>query len=407
MDFRGARIGLTVADEQRIFLMVGLLRDHPGDDMTLRVVRARPPPGNDRIENATELSLPFEGQVDTFWASGEGDPSNDPDCPQVDNTVWYRFTAPKVMRIEFAAIAGPAGQALAYTGSLDALTQVACGEEEVGGGVVHVNLNAGETAFFAACCGHDGTASISARRIPLEQAGNDDFGSARPIGRRFSELVKTTGATSESADPDCRGAGHSVWYRFVAPFDMRAEASTGGSAYDTVLGVYEVQEGELRELACRDDELPPDPSEEFGSPSERVRFQAEEGHIYRFMVATTAEPSILQFRLREHIRVTIDPEATQLPDGLAEIHGVLHCTQELEGFGFGTVTQELDSGRVIEGVFNASRKCHAARRFTARVFPLNGRFRSGELHVELTWVFHLRPGPRYSVTEVAAGVQLP
>jgi hypothetical protein len=89
-----------------------------------------------------------------------------------------------------------------------------------------------------------------------------------------SASVNSAGSTSTDTRPDC-GAdenGHVVWFTFTATSSQDLTADTFGSAYDTVLDVY--QRGKF--IDCNDD---------FGDLQSRVGFQATAGRTYYFKVA--------------------------------------------------------------------------------------------------------------------------
>jgi len=107
---------------------------------------------------------------------------------------------------------------------------------------------------------------------------NDDFDSAVVILELpFTDNLDTTEATWAEDDPgDCTSNG-SVWYAFTPGTNMRIEANTYGSDYDTVLSVYTGSRGALSIVpgACNDD---------FDGLQSRVRFDAIGGTTYYFLI---------------------------------------------------------------------------------------------------------------------------
>ncbi len=107
---------------------------------------------------------------------------------------------------------------------------------------------------------------------------NDDFDSATVIpGLPFTGNLETTEATWATDDPmDCTSNG-SVWYAFTPATDMRIEANTFGSDYDTVLSVYTGSRGSLTLVpgACNDD---------YDGLQSRVQFDAIGGTTYHFLI---------------------------------------------------------------------------------------------------------------------------
>jgi putative Ig domain-containing protein len=107
---------------------------------------------------------------------------------------------------------------------------------------------------------------------------NDDFGAPVVVGAMpFTYTQLTTLATQAPDDPFCAGSGHTVWYSFTAANDMRVEANTFGSDFDTTLSVYSGTRGALGQIACNDNAK---------SAQSRVRFDAIAGTTYYFMVGS-------------------------------------------------------------------------------------------------------------------------
>src|SRR6266480_962072 len=73
------------------------------------------------------------------------------------------------------------------------------------------------------------------------QPSNDAFADAQPLSVSAGSVTGTNvGATKEAGEPNHAGnpGGHSVWYRWTAPFSGSATIDTLGSDFDTLLGVY-------------------------------------------------------------------------------------------------------------------------------------------------------------------------
>jgi len=107
---------------------------------------------------------------------------------------------------------------------------------------------------------------------------NDDINAPIAVSSvpfTFSESTLT--ATQAPDDPFCFGASQTVWFSFTAPSNMRIEANTFGSDYDTTLSVYAGSRGSLSQLACNDNS---------SSAQSRVRFDAVAGTTYFFMVGS-------------------------------------------------------------------------------------------------------------------------
>ncbi len=109
---------------------------------------------------------------------------------------------------------------------------------------------------------------------------NDHSGGATEIlGLPFSETLDTTEATANDDDPypNCwwQPVEATVWYQFTATEDMHVMASTIGSDYDTLLGVYQEDIGYLNEIACY-------------AYQGTVDFNVSVGQTYYFMIGDLA-----------------------------------------------------------------------------------------------------------------------
>lgn len=88
---------------------------------------------------------------------------------------------------------------------------------------------------------------------------NDDIADALLIASTpYTATHSTTGATAAADDPLIACAGNlprynSVWYRYTPALNSVIEASTIGSAYDTILAVWTGTRGALVNRACNDD----------------------------------------------------------------------------------------------------------------------------------------------------------
>jgi PKD repeat protein len=108
-------------------------------------------------------------------------------------------------------------------------------------------------------------------------APNDSFTGATVItSLPFSTTQDTTQATSDPSDPSGCSNNASVWFSFTPSADMRLEADTFGSNYDTVLSAWTGTQGALNLVACNDDS---------GGTQSKITFSATAGTTYYFMVA--------------------------------------------------------------------------------------------------------------------------
>lgn len=158
---------------------------------------------------------------------------------------------------------------------------------------------------------------------------NDDFNHATVIPSvPFTTSEDVSGATVASDDPFCVSRNQTVWFAFTPTQNMRLEANTIGSAYDTTLGVYTGARGALNQIGCNDDSN--------GTLQSTVRFDAIAGVTYYFEVSAFSPffvgnlvfnlvpappplvitPSVTKFG-------TIDPTI-----GKATISGSISCTKQ-------------------------------------------------------------------------------
>jgi hypothetical protein len=191
-------------------------------------------------------------------------------------------------------------------------------------------------------------------------AQNDDFANATVISSiPFTKSQDVSSATAASDDPySCSGSSQSVWYAFTPSTNMRLEANTFGSNYDTTLSVYTGSRGALTQVACNDDAN--------GTLQSRVRFDASAGTTYYFMAAALYQmsPANLVFNLLQGPPpLTIAPSVTQFGSvtpstGTATVSGFINCSQQT----FVTISGELKQmhgGRAITGFFSSFVACDA------------------------------------------------
>lgn len=107
--------------------------------------------------------------------------------------------------------------------------------------------------FPPEACYKTTTGSVVLRVSPTP--GNDDRGSAMPIGAGAPVTVTNTGATEELGETLTCGEHHlygkTVWFRYTAPAIGTAAFSTAG--FDTVLAVY--RGNSITPLGCNDDAI--------------------------------------------------------------------------------------------------------------------------------------------------------
>jgi hypothetical protein len=216
----------------------------------------------------------------------------------------------------------------------------------------------------------------------IAQPTNDDFDSATVVpGLPFTDQVNTTEATTAADDPECEGQGPTVWYSFTPTEDLRVEANTFGSDYDTTLSVYTGAPGALTQIACNDDAA--------GSLQSRVRFDATAGQTYFFMVGSFASGpgGNLTFSVDVatalELGLTIDPTGSVVPSkGVVAISGTVTCSEPALVEVQGRMQQRI--GRLlITGFFFTFVECTPpATAWSATVEGENGLFVAGQAQVD-------------------------
>ncbi len=196
---------------------------------------------------------------------------------------------------------------------------------------------------------------------------NDDFNNAIHIQSvPYTTSFDATNATTASDDPFCYGANQTLWFAYTPTTNLRLEANTFGSNYDTTLSVYTGARGALNQIACNDDSN--------GTVQSRIRFDATAGTTYYFMVSSlypvtganlvfnllqapppfSFSPVIAQFG-------SVDPTS-----GTAIISGTVSCTQPAYVYLFAEVKQ-VRGGVPIDGNFFTSVACNGTTPWSATV----------------------------------------
>jgi hypothetical protein len=127
-----------------------------------------------------------------------------------------------------------------------------------------------------------GTASSVYARVSRYSSSNDAFGQPITIpqagGLRSAKTFTASKQTGEPAHAAGNRGGASVWFNWRAPRTRNVTISTGGSNFDTLLGVYRGPAvNSLTPVARNDDVVP-------GVLTSRVSFRAIQGALYRIAV---------------------------------------------------------------------------------------------------------------------------
>jgi hypothetical protein len=171
--------------------------------------------------------------------------------------------------------------------------------------VTFSNLTAGKyflsAALVAAGTPPKGDLSFDINPATLQPA-NDNWNQASVVpGFNTMVISSNTYATKEPNEPTHGdvGAGKSVWWAWTAPSNGLYTATTMGSSFDTVLGVYTgASVGALSEVAADDDIGPYSFSQ--------VTFSGTNGTVYYFAVDGTSASAFGE----AHLRLLADPLPT-------------------------------------------------------------------------------------------------
>lgn len=122
-----------------------------------------------------------------------------------------------------------------------------------------------------------GLAGPAAAAVP----NNDDFDAATAITTLpHYEVIFAAEATQAVDDPSCASGARTVWWTYTPATDLRVDASTFGSNFDSTLAVYTGTRGALTQIACNDDTL--------GVKQSSARFDAVAGQTYYIQVSSLA-----------------------------------------------------------------------------------------------------------------------
>lgn len=196
---------------------------------------------------------------------------------------------------------------------------------------------------------------------------NDDFNNATRITTfPYGANEDVTNATTAPDDPFCFGANQTVWFAYTPTANIRLEANTFGSNYDTTLSVYAGTRGALVPIACNDDSN--------GTVQSRVRFDATAGTTYYFMVSSLYPVNLayLTFNLLQAPPpFTFSPAVAQFgsvspSDGTATINGTVTCDQPAYVYLSGELKQ-VHAGTPIDGSFFTSVACNGSTPWSVTV----------------------------------------
>lgn len=257
---------------------------------------------------------------------------------------------------------------------------------------VSVALLVGAITVWMTACSKDLPTGPADERRPgtpqtdvsiLQVPANDDFDAAQGMGPLPATAVLTTfEATSADDDPeDCLIDGHTVWFTFTPSENMRVNANTFGSDYDTGIAVYTGTRGDLSLVDCNDDVI-------LGQfVQSNVNFDAVAGTTYYFMVGSCCGSGggnlVFRVDVSAELNLTIDPTASvNAKTGEATIRGTITCAEPVSGVLDGFMRQR--AGRVfLTGGFFAFFECDGVNSLSweLQVVADNGLFKGGSVEV--------------------------
>jgi subtilisin family serine protease/subtilisin-like proprotein convertase family protein len=250
------------------------------------------PPANDNFENAEAV----DGINATFSTSNRGATRQVNEPRHADQTgggsLWwlYRPTTSGYLTLDTSG-SGVSDTLLAvYRGeALTSLTQLAADDNSAGDGKARISripIVAGETLRIAVDGKNRQRGSIRLRASLEVAALHDLFADARAQnGNSWSHAWSTAGSgataysaqTNEPAHAVGVAASRSIWYAWRPTANGTATVHTRGSAFDTVLAVYQGSRvSGLRQIASNDNEP--------GRTSSKITFGVRNGDVYYLAV---------------------------------------------------------------------------------------------------------------------------
>ena len=198
---------------------------------------------------------------------------------------------------------------------------------------------------------------------------NDDFNSPTVIpSMPFTVSQNVTTATVAPDDPFCVSRTQTVWFAFTPTQNVRLEANTFGSNYDTTLSVYTGSRGALTQLGCNDDANL--------SVQSRVRFNAVAGTTYFIEVSSFSFFPVSSANLVFNLvpappPLAVVPSITQFgsvdpSSGAATISGFVSCSQPAFVNIFGQLKQ-THGATPVSGFFAAFVPCNGTTPWSANI----------------------------------------
>jgi hypothetical protein len=163
-------------------------------------------------------------------------------------SVWWAWTAPASGSVTIDTVGSGCDTVLGlYSGSSTAALTTLAANYDINASVPQSRVSApvaGGTTYhiLVGAQAAGGTGPVVVNLALLAQPGNDAFATPATLGATSGSLTaNTAGASHEAGEPNhANVAGaHSLWYTYTAPADGFLTVSTAGSAFDTLLAVYQ------------------------------------------------------------------------------------------------------------------------------------------------------------------------
>lgn len=374
-----ARFEWTPAVGQAGIYTVVLRGENGRGDADLLYTRIEVTLASDDFDRPIRISaLPFRSTLENTRSATPA--PDDPVCiGPVEGTVWYAFTplADAPIYASTSVNYNPGAVLSVYTGTRGALTQIACGANQV-----RFEALAGQTYYFMAGFIPWPPFTLSVDVAPPPPP-NDDRDHATVVeSLPFSEALDTRSGTPAADDPAVcignSGPVSTVWYAYTPAADTRVTVDTTGSDYFNLVNATPSFSG---------------PSASIGPMNCGVyglSFNAYAGVTYYLMIGSpfgipgghlvlsiTGRP-LLAIQSSVAADGSFDPRT-----GAARIHGTVTCSRPAQITVYGSMEQDRAH---VAGTFEASVACGGTTAWSARLIPdvtrnRHGRFTGGRAHV--------------------------
>lgn len=242
---------------------------------------------NDSPEQAMPIELdrlPQAFTQDLQYATSANDPAIS--CAdEFSRSVWFRLEAGEDVDVAIDTFGSSFDTVLAvYSGPPGDFDEIVC-SEDFGSPQSRIVLHAaGATEYYvmAAALQHVSAGwlqlNINRTSVPV----NDIMAAAEeitPVGL-YPLVQPAHSARADQSDPPVScvpSYGFSLWFKTSPDTETTLIADTEGSTYDTVLGVFKQEGGDLVEVACNDDDEP-------GDRTSNVAWDAAAGADYFIVV---------------------------------------------------------------------------------------------------------------------------